>query len=168
MSHINHSNIRIDNFQYMRNDLTQYVFFLSHCHTDHIIGLHSSWNYGKIYSSIISKKLICAQFPHLKDYVIGLEMDQEHWIYIDEGHKEGINVVLMDACHCPGAVMLLIKGKFGTVLHTGDFRYHPEMLKHPLLCPLDRQNLNMKAITVDVDYLHLDNTFANPEFDFPS
>jgi DNA cross-link repair 1B protein len=26
----------------------------------------------------------------------------------------------------------------------------------------------MKGITVDVDYLHIDNTFANPEYDFPS
>ena len=26
----------------------------------------------------------------------------------------------------------------------------------------------MKGITVDVDYLHLDNTFANPQYDFPS
>ena len=26
----------------------------------------------------------------------------------------------------------------------------------------------MRGITVDVDYLHLDNTFANPEYDFPS
>lgn len=59
MSHILHSNIRIDNFQFMRNDLTQYCFFLSHCHTDHIMGLNSSWNYGKIYTSKISKALIC-------------------------------------------------------------------------------------------------------------
>jgi DNA cross-link repair 1B protein len=26
----------------------------------------------------------------------------------------------------------------------------------------------MKGITVDIDYLHLDNTFANPEYDFPT
>ena len=26
----------------------------------------------------------------------------------------------------------------------------------------------MKAVTVDIDYLHLDNTFANSECDFPS
>ena len=55
-------------------------------------------------------------------------MDEEHWIYLDETKKEGVSVVLMDACHCPGAVMFLFKGKMGTVLHTGDFRFHTSML----------------------------------------
>jgi len=132
------------------------------------MGLHSSWNYGKIYTSVISKILICDKFPHLKDYVVALEMDEEHWIYLDESKKEGVSVVLMDACHCPGAVMFLFKGKMGTVLHTGDFRFHPSMLEHPKLCPPGRRNDEMKGITVDIDYLHLDNTFANPEYDFPT
>jgi DNA cross-link repair 1B protein len=55
-------------------------------------------------------------------------MDQEHWIYVDEQKKEGVSVMLMDACHCPGAVMFLFRGKMGTVLHTGDFRYSECML----------------------------------------
>jgi len=56
----------------MRNDLTKYCFFLTHCHEDHIMGLNSSWNYGTIYTSKISKILICDKFPHLKDYVVSL------------------------------------------------------------------------------------------------
>lgn len=81
----------------------------------------------------------------------------------------------MDAFHCPGAVMFLFKGKMGTVLHTGDFRFSEQMLSNPYLCPPEKRDpaknstaLIDKAITVDVDYLHLDNTFANPEYDFPS
>lgn len=97
-----------------------------------------------------------------------MELNEEHWIYLDQSKKEGISVVLMDACHCPGAVMFLFKGKMGTVLHTGDFRFHPSMLEHPLLCPEGRQNDQMRGITIDVDFLHIDNTFANPEYDFPS
>jgi DNA cross-link repair 1B protein len=112
----------------MRNDLTTYTFFLSHCHADHIMGLTSSWNYGKIYCSEISKILICDKFPNLKNHVHDLTMDEEHWIYLDEQKKEGVSVVLIDACHCPGAVMFLIKGKMGTVMHTGDFRFHESML----------------------------------------
>ena len=81
MSHISHSNIRIDNFQFMRNDLTQYCFFLSHCHADHIMGLNSSWNYGKIYASQISKVLICDKFPHLKDFVVSKHFQSPNFIF---------------------------------------------------------------------------------------
>jgi DNA cross-link repair 1B protein len=105
------------------------------------MGLTSSWNYGKIYCSEISKILICDKFPNLKNYVHDLTMDEEHWIYLDEQKKEGVSVVLIDACHCPGAVMFLIKGKMGTVMHTGDFRFHESMLTHPLLCPPEKDNV---------------------------
>ena len=37
---------------------------------DHLKGLTPSWNFGKIYSSKISKRLICDRYPHLKDYVV--------------------------------------------------------------------------------------------------
>ena len=96
-------------------------------------------------------------------------MDEEHWIYLDEEKKEGVSVVLMDACHCPGAVMFLFKGAMGTVLHTGDFRFHPNMLTNSHLVPgKPSVSKDGRNITIDVDYLHLDNTFANPEYDFPS
>lgn len=94
-------------------------------------------------------------------------MDEEHWIYLDDTKKEGVTVTFMDACHCPGAVMILLKGKMGTVLHTGDFRFTEQMFDNPFLFPPERRNENMKGISVDIDYLFLDNTFANPEIDFP-
>ena len=103
----------------------------------------------------------------MKNFVFDLEMDEEHWVYIDEKETEGVSVVLMDAYHCPGAVMFLFKGKMGTVLHTGDFRFDEQMLDHALLCPPQKKNAQMRGITVDVDVLHLDNTFADPCYDFP-
>ena len=112
--------------------------------------------------------MILDKFPGLKDYVIDLEMDEEHWIYVDEDKKEGVSVVLMDAFHCPGAVMFLFRGKMGTVLHTGDFRFSEAMFDNEWLVPKEKRNPACRGITVDVDYLHLDNTFANPEYDFPS
>ena len=42
------------------------------------------------------------------------------------------------------------------------------MLENPLLCPPGRDNPDKRGITIDIDYLHLDNTFANPEYDFPA
>jgi len=95
-------------------------------------------------------------------------MEEEHWIYTDEAKKEGVSVTLFDANHCPGAVMFLFRGKFGTVLHTGDFRFSEKMFNYSLLYPPAKMNPKKKGISVDVDYLYMDNTFALPEIDFPS
>ncbi len=68
-------------------------------------------------------------------------------------------VTLIDANHVPGAVMILIKGYFGNVLYTGDFRHDPQMLLiEPLKIVLARE---------DLDELYLDNTFLYPTCDFP-
>jgi mRNA degradation ribonuclease J1/J2 len=133
-------------------------------------GLTPSWKYAKIYASPITKKLVQNQFPHLVDYVIELELNEEHWIYLDEQKKEGINVTLVDASnHCPGAVMFLFKGaKIGTVLHTGDFRFSENFFKNPFLYPPEKMNSKKEAISVEVDTLYLDNTFATRSVDFPS
>ncbi len=64
--------------------------------------------------------------------------------------------------------MFLFRGKMGTVLHTGDFRFSEKMFNVDCAFPEEKRNEVMKAISVDVDYLFLDNTFADPEYDFPS
>jgi mRNA degradation ribonuclease J1/J2 len=50
--------------------------------------------------------------------------------------------------------MILVKGAKGTVLHTGDFRFRPEMLDF--------------FRDVEIESLFLDNTFACPSEDFPT
>ncbi len=95
-------------------------------------------------------------------------MDEEHWIYVDDKKKEGVSVVMMDAFHCPGAVMFLFRGKMGTVVHTGDFRFSEQMLSNPFLFPPEHAKSSMQGISIDVDYLFLDNTFADPDYDTPS
>ncbi|KZP10395.1 hypothetical protein FIBSPDRAFT_963112 [Athelia psychrophila] len=50
-----------------------------------------------------------------------------------------VTITLIDANHCPGAVMFLIEGDQGAVLHTGDFRAEPRFLEsvmhNPFLQP---------------------------------
>ena len=72
----------------------------------------------------------------------------------------GARVTLMDANHCPGAVLLLFELSNGrSVLHTGDFRYEPSMLSHPAL-------LRARAAG-SLDTLYLDTTYCDPRWTFP-
>lgn len=93
------------------------------------------------------------------NYVKPLPMDKECKI-------PGSNVIvcLIDANHCPGAVIFLFKvpmenGEVKRYLHTGDFRANPRMCIHPAL----RQPENPP-----IDILYLDTTYLDPKWAFPS
>ncbi|KDQ51247.1 hypothetical protein JAAARDRAFT_211212 [Jaapia argillacea MUCL 33604] len=52
-------------------------------------------------------------------------------------HNERVLITLFDANHCPGAIMFLIQGNKGSILHTGDFRAEPwfieSLIRNPLI-----------------------------------
>ncbi|CDJ61766.1 DNA cross-link repair protein, putative [Eimeria maxima] len=87
---------------------------------------------------------------------------------------KGVYVTLIDANHCPGAVMFLFEGPgVGRSLHCGDFRYCPTMLQtlNPKPSPSsDPQTLNPNSPPQQqqqIDKIYLDTTYAEVKTSFP-
>lgn len=62
--------------------------------------------------------------------------------------------------------MLLFRGDFGCVLHTGDFRWEVGCEKARMA--KEMLGVALKEHDGDVDVVYLDNTYANPTYDFPT
>ncbi len=183
------SNIIIDNFQrpvseyYYSPDGYQcnYVYFCSHAHTDHMIGLSSTWCRGIIYCSEITRELLLIEYPSLTNYIKSLPTEQSSIIELVLTNKnnnandsnnhnssacskhETFSVSLFPSNHCPGSVLFLFQGLFGTILYTGDYRYDSTQYDFHLL----NQVRNYR-----IDYLYSDVTFCSRALvlqrDFPS
>ena len=92
-----------------------------------------------------------------------LDVGSSHLLRIGSNDKF-LSVTLIDANHCPGAVMFLFESKFGTILYTGDFRYSECMFDKGMLRINRESGLLFKQITE----LYLDNTYCHPSVKFPS
>lgn len=126
------------------------IYFLSHFHSDHYRSLTSSWAHGKILCTKITKRLIVHRLGVAAKYLHVMELNTPLTLKytLSEGTYDTCTVTAIDANHCPGAVMLMFVGSFGSVVHTGDFRYHPNMLV--ALSKLQQ-----------IDRIYLDNTFLD-------
>lgn len=129
------------------------AYFLSHFHSDHYDGLTRAWAApAPIYCSVTTARLAIMRLGVSDRLVHVLPMHE--WVPI-----QGSRVMLIDAEHCPGSVMLLFELPDGRlVLHTGDFRASPELLAR-LAAALAGRALHAT---------YLDNTYAAPAHTFPS
>ncbi|XP_026222639.1 5' exonuclease Apollo [Anabas testudineus] len=153
---IPHTPLAVD-FWYVRKCPGTRLFFLSHMHSDHTVGLTSTWSNRPIYCSPVTATLLTLKLQVKKQWIHPLELGEPHLLPLDDIGKERLTVTLIDANHCPGAVMFLFEGYFGSILYTGDFRYTPSILREPCL----RTNTT-------IDVLYLDNTNCDPNRTLPS
>ncbi|KAL5559585.1 hypothetical protein UlMin_035796 [Ulmus minor] len=138
---------RVDAFRYLRGSCSHW--FLTHFHMDHYQGLTKSFCHGKIYCSSITATLVNMKIGIPWDRLQVLPLNQKFNIL-------GIDVMCLDANHCPGAVILLFEPPNGkAVLHTGDFRFDEDGDIKSIL--------QARAIHT----LILDTTYCNSEYDFP-
>lgn len=149
------------------------AYFLSHFHSDHYIGLTSTWCHGPIYCSKVTGNLVRQQLRVDPRWVVDLEWE----IKTEVPKTEGVFVTMISANHCPGSSLFLFEkvmtrgngnSKLQRTLHCGDFRACPAHVQHPLLRPdvVDAVGGHSRQQKLDVCYL--DTTYLTPKYAFPS
>ncbi|KAF7823076.1 5' exonuclease Apollo-like [Senna tora] len=143
------------------------AYFLTHLHSDHTKGLSSSWAKGPLFCSRLTAKLFPFKFPHFNLSLIRiLQIGSWHTLSLlsSSGSRSRVQVMAIDAHHCPGSVMLVFRGEFGCLLYTGDFRWEANCER-----AARARDMLLGAIKDEVvDIIYLDNTYCNPSYDFPS
>ncbi|XP_052873357.1 uncharacterized protein LOC128278665 [Anopheles cruzii] len=122
-------------------------YFLTHFHADHYIGLKKSFSKPLIMSPITARLV--------KTFI---NVPEEHYLLIDLHQAiviDGVEIIALDANHCPGGIMFLFRLPNGTnILHTGDFRASPEMEEYPELW------------NFPIDCIYLDTTYLSSKYAF--
>ncbi|KAK5454167.1 hypothetical protein LTS15_006167 [Exophiala xenobiotica] len=170
-------NIRIDYFRTHPDRPPPEAYFLSHVHSDHLLGLESV-KMPFVYCSPTTKQILLKleKYPSRINFAKGiLESRRLHYrrlhkilrtlplntaTRLELSPKCSINVTLIDANHCPGAVMFLVEGDGKAILYTGDVRAEPwwvnSIVQDPVLLPYA---CGLKSL----DCIYLDTTFASHE-----
>ncbi|OJJ46230.1 hypothetical protein ASPZODRAFT_2077702 [Penicilliopsis zonata CBS 506.65] len=148
------------------------AYFLSHFHSDHYIGLTSSWCHGPIYCSKVTGNLVRQQLRVDPKWVVDIEFEK----LSEVAGTGGVHVTMIPANHCPGSSLFLFEKSFGQgpsarkqrILHCGDFRACPAHVQHPLLRPLVADEAGDQARPQRIDVCYLDTTYLSPKYAFPS
>jgi DNA cross-link repair 1A protein len=141
--------------------ISLFFFFFSsllypHCR------MTKKWDAGVIYCSLPTANLVCQQIGVDRKYLHPLPMNTPVVVLTSQGKE--VTVTLLDANHCPGAVMFFFEvGKQRRILHVGDFRWNrTKMLLEPsaklLLCNEQKR----------IDELFLDTTYCDPKYVLPT
>jgi DNA cross-link repair 1A protein len=134
-------------------------YFLTHFHSDHYGGITKQWNEGIIYCSAPTANLVNQQLGVEKRFLHPLPMNAPTVI---ASKDKPITVTLLDANHCPGAVMFLFEVGNKKILHVGDFRWNQSIM---MAMPQLQAFSNMKP---RLDEIFLDTTYCDPKYSLPT
>uniref|UniRef100_A0ACD5XCF5 Uncharacterized protein n=1 Tax=Avena sativa TaxID=4498 RepID=A0ACD5XCF5_AVESA len=138
--------------------------FLTHAHRDHLVGAGAAPDDGGIvYATRLTMSLARRHFPHL-DQGEFVEVEVGKTLVVDD-LAGAFSVTAYDANHCPGAVMFLFEGEFGSILHTGDCRLTPDCVQD---LPLKYIAKRGKENICPLDFVFLDCTFSKCFLKLPS
>lgn len=179
----NNYEIAVDAFSFKPHEtISQY--FLSHFHADHYGGITKRWPSERtldskiIYCSEITARLLQIRFKIDPQFIYSMLPDKRYLVksytepLLESESSErlpGLYVTLIDANHCPGAVVFLFEsialdGKSTYMLHCGDFRASKTMMQHPSLQPFHIEN----EVPLKLEKIYLDTTYMSPKYNFPS
>ncbi|KAI1750254.1 hypothetical protein F4782DRAFT_509804 [Xylaria castorea] len=168
--------IRVDFFRLPPDFPPPSACFLSHVHSDHLAGLET-FNGTFIYCSAATKEIVLRlekssvrlnyargiledprlqTYKHLEKILKPIPLDTPTTIELRPGNT--IQVTLLDANHCVGAVMFLFEGSGKSVLYTGDIRCEPRFVT------AITQNPNMIEYSSGLkilDRIYLDTSIVN-------
>ncbi|KAK9426019.1 hypothetical protein SUNI508_12726 [Seiridium unicorne] len=134
--------IAIDFFRQRTGRHPPLACFLSHVHSDHLAGLEALKS-PFVYCSAATREILLKlekrpsriayalglqeaavrTYSHLKSLLKPIPLETPTVLELEPGNH--IRVTLLDANHCPGAVMFLIEGTGRAILYTGDIRSEP-------------------------------------------
>uniref|UniRef100_A0A915EZY7 DNA repair metallo-beta-lactamase domain-containing protein n=1 Tax=Echinococcus canadensis TaxID=519352 RepID=A0A915EZY7_9CEST len=131
-------------------------YFLTHFHYDHYGGMSTKFE-GTVFCSEVTARLVRVKFGQSISLV---PLPTNIFTRVHD-----CDILLIDANHCPGSVMILCRPPNGEVsLHTGDFRAHANMLQAPSALADFVQN---RLSNPRIDTIFLDTTFCAPQYAFP-
>lgn len=129
------------------------MFFLSHCHTDHMRGLAELATTACIYTTAVSSLIVRSMWPHLQANIKVLEISIATSVKLK--HKSFV-VTALSAGHCAGSCMFLFQVEGRDILYTGDFRISLSNLEKFQLLREARDNNHLS--------IYLDSTFLKKSF----